>query len=134
MLRKDRSLYFASERPTLNREILNEQRASVKLEYVFDNTLDVVINIKNGTRYKVYTELIKRFNVDVESGVKIGLGDGFMTVGGFDFRHYQRLDKHSILAFRFAGATSFGSEKILFILGGADGEVINVFNNNILKW
>lgn len=131
MLRKDRSLYFASERPTLNREILNEQRASVKLEYVFDNTLDVAINIKNGTRYKVYTELIKRFNVDVESGVKIGLGDGFMTVGGFDFRHYQRLDKHSILAFRFAGATSFGSEKILFILGGADGELINVFNNNI---
>lgn len=131
MLRKDRSLYFASEQPTLNREILNEQRASVKLEYVFDNTLDVSINIKNGTRYKVYAELIKRFNVDVETGVKIGFNEGFMTVAGLDFRHYQRLDKHSILAFRLAGATSFGQEKILFILGGVDGELINIFNNNI---
>jgi hypothetical protein len=131
MLRKDRSAYFASERPTLNREILNEQRASVKLEYVFDNTLDVAINIKNGTRYKVFTELVKRFNVDVDTGVKIGFSDGFMTVAGVDFRHYQRLDKHSILAFRIAGATSFGQDKILFILGGADGELINVFNNTI---
>jgi hypothetical protein len=131
MLRKDRSAYFASERPTLNREILNEQRASVKLEYVFDNTLDVAINIKNGTRYKVFTELVKRFNVDVDTGVKIGFSDGFMTVAGIDFRHYQRLGKHSILAFRFAGATSFGQDKILFILGGADGELINVFNNTI---
>lgn len=131
MLRKDRSLYFASERPTLNRELLNEQRASLKLEYVFDNTLDVAINIKNGTRYKVYTELIKRFNVDVDTGVKIGLADGFMTVAGLDFRHYQRIDKHSVLAVRFAGATSFGAEKILFIMGGVDGELINVFNNTI---
>jgi hypothetical protein len=131
MLRKDRSLYYASEQPTLNREILNEQRASIKLEYVFDNTLDVAINIKNGTRYKVYAEMIKRFNVDVDSGVKIGLSDGFMTVLGLDFRHYQRIDKRSILALRLAGATSFGAEKILFIMGGTDGELINVFNNNI---
>lgn len=131
MLRKDRSLYLASERTTLEQDIFNEQRASLKFEYVFDNTLDVALNIKNGTRYKVYTEVIKRFNVDTDTGVKIGFGDGFMTVIGADFRHYQRIAKYSVLAFRAAASSSFGSEKILFILGGVDNELFNTTNNNI---
>ena len=130
-LRKDRSFYLATERGPYEEEVLREQRAGVKFEYVFDNTLDVQLNIKNGTRYKVYTELVKRFNVDVASGVKIGLGDGFMTVLGVDFRHYQRIDQRSILAFRAAAATSFGQEKLLFNLGSSDGEIFNYSNGTI---
>ena len=54
-----------------------------------------------------------------------------MTVIGFDARHYQRLDKHSILAIRAAGASSFGSEKILYFLGGVDNWLLQSFNNDI---
>ncbi|MEM9991112.1 MAG: BamA/TamA family outer membrane protein, partial [Bacteroidota bacterium] len=49
----------------------------------------------------------------------------------FDFRHYQRLDKRSIFAVRMAGATSFGSERILYQLGGVDQWLFPRFNQNI---
>jgi len=54
-----------------------------------------------------------------------------MTVLGIDARHYQRLDKRSILAMRFAAATSFGSENILYTLGGVDGWLFPSFNTEI---
>ena len=130
-LRRDRAFFLATERQAYEEEVLREQRASIRAEYVFDNTLDVQLNIKNGTRYKVYAEVVKRFNVDATTGVKIGLGDGFMTLMGVDFRHYQRLDGRSILALRAAAATSFGQEKLLFDLGSADGEIFNFSNGTI---
>jgi len=130
-LRKDRSFYLATERKPYEEEVLREQRAGLKLEYVFDNTLDVQLNIKNGTRYKIYSEVVKRFNVDADTGIKLGLSDGFMTIIGMDFRHYQRIDRRSILAFRAAAATSFGQEKLLFDLGSTDGEIFNFSNSTI---
>ena len=54
-----------------------------------------------------------------------------MTILGFDFRHYQRLDKKSIFAVRAAGASSFGSERILFQLGGVNQWLFPAFNQNI---
>ncbi len=130
-LRFDKSFLLATDQNALNTPTLNQQRFGLKLEYVFDNTLDIAINIKNGTRYKFYVEALKRFQIDLLDDVEFGLGDGFMTVVGFDFRHYQRLDKHSILAIRAAGASSFGSEKILYFLGGVDNWLLQSFNNEI---
>ncbi len=54
-----------------------------------------------------------------------------MTVIGLDARHYQLLDRRSILAVRLAAATTFGSEKILYYLGGVDNWIFPKFNNNI---
>ncbi len=130
-LRFDKSFLLATDQNALNTPTFNEQRVGLKLEYVFDNTLDVAINIKHGTRYKVYAEVLKRFQVDFIDNVSLNFADGFMTVIGFDARHYQRLDKHSILAIRAAGASSFGSEKILYFLGGVDNWLIQRFNNDI---
>lgn len=130
-IRRDRSTFLATELPALQQPVLREPRMGIKVEYVFDNTLDAAVNIKNGTRYKLYAEAIKRFNVDVETGLKLSFGEGFMGVLGFDARHYQRLDKRSILAFRAAGATSFGSEKILYFLGGTTNWLFNSFNDDI---
>ncbi len=110
---------------------INNQRVGLALEYVFDNTLDVGINIKNGTRYKFYVEFMKRFQLDFADNVTFGFGEGFMGIVGLDGRHYQRLDKHSILALRLAGATSFGSEKILYTLGGVDNWLLPKTNNEI---
>lgn len=130
-LRRDRTMFLATDINTLNSRILREQRAGLKLEYVFDNTLDVSINIKNGSRYKVFAEVVKKFSLDVSEGFQLDLADGFMTILGLDARHYQRLDRRSILALRVAGATSFGSEKILYFMGAVDNWLFPMFNDDI---
>ena len=119
-LRNDKRIQLATERNSLITPTDNEQRIGMRLEYVFDNTLDVSVNIKNGTRYKVFAEMVKRFDFELIDGFNLSFNEGFMTVVGLDARHYQRLDKHSIFAARVAGATTFGSENILYLLGGVD--------------
>ena len=131
-LRFDKQTQLATDRNTLNTPTAKQQRLGFKLEYVYDNTLDVDINIKHGTRYKFFAEVVKRFEIDLIDGFNFNLNKGFMTVLGADARHYQRLDKHSIFAVRFAAATSFGSERMLFIMGAVDNKILPVrFNDEI---
>ncbi len=131
-VRADRTIQLATDRNTFDIPTLNEQRLGAKLEYVFDNTLDVALNLKNGTRYNIYAEVVKRFELDlIGSNSQFQFADGFMTVLGLDARHYQRLDKRSILAVRAAAATSFGSERNLFFLGGVDNWLFPSTNENI---
>lgn len=130
-IRRDRTMLLATDVQSLNAPVIREQRAGIKLEYVFDNTLDVSLNIKNGSRYKVYAEVVKKFSLDVTEGFQLDLAEGFMTVLGFDARHYQRLDRRSIFAIRAAGATSFGSERNLYFLGAVDNWLFPMFNNDI---
>ncbi len=130
-LRNDRVSDLATDVITLNTPTINQQRIGLRLEYVFDNTLDVSINIKNGTRYKLFAEVVRRFSLSIDDELDFDVGSGFLNVIGIDARHYQRLDKHSILAIRLAGSTSFGQEKILFFLGGTDNWLFNQFNNDI---
>ncbi len=98
----------------------SDQRVGLKLEYVFDNTYDVALNIKNGTRYKFFVEGVKKFDLSLRNGVNLDFNEGAMGIVGLDVRHYQRLGKLPILALRLAGATSFGTEKMLYFLGGVD--------------
>lgn len=130
-LRRDRTMLLATDVQSLNAPVIREQRAGIKLEYVFDNTLDVSLNIKNGTRYKVFGEVVKKFSLDVTEGFQLDLAKGVMTVLGFDARHYQRLDGRSILALRAAGAMSFGSEKNIYFLGAVDNWLFPSFNDDI---
>lgn len=123
-LRLDKRTQLATDANTLNTPTEKQQRLGVQLEYVFDNTLDVDINIKNGTRYKVFVEFSKRFEIDFIDGFDFDLSQGFMTVIGVDARHYLRLGKHSVLAGRFAASTSFGSDRILFLLGAVDNLLV----------
>lgn len=130
-LRQDRFTRLASERNSLNEPADVDQRVGIRLEYVFDNTMPIDMNILNGTRYKFYAEAVKRFDIQFIDGFNFDLGEGFMTIIGFDARHYVPILRHSVLALRAAGATSFGSEKLLYLLGGADNTIIPSFNNNI---
>lgn len=130
-LRMDKTEFLATDRNTLEIPPERTQRIGFKAEFVFDNTLDVSVNIKNGTRYKVFVEMVKAFKVDFANGGTFSFNKGFMTVLGLDFRHYQRVLKHSILAGRLASATSFGKEKILYMLGGTDNWLIPRFDNTI---
>ena len=129
--RMDKRIQLATDATTLNRATIKNQRIGIRGEYVFDNTMNIDLNIKHGTRYKVYAEVVKRLNVDFVDGFEFKANKGLMTIVGLDARHYQRLDKHSILAIRGAGAASFGSEKLLFYLGGVENWLFPRTNNSI---
>ena len=130
-LRFDRTTSLATDANNLTDPSDLGQRLQVRLEYVFDNTLDVALNIKNGTRYKLYGEAMKGFQIDFTDEFQFDINDGFLFVAGMDFRHYQRFLKHSVLATRLAGSASFGDEKIAYFLGGTNGWITPRFNNDI---
>ena len=130
-LRMDQLVQLATDSVTLRVPTTQEQRFGLRLEYVFDNTLDVSINIKNGTRYKIYAEVVKRFNLEFLNDFAFDLNKGYMGLVGFDARHYQRLGRRSVLALRTAGAASFGSENILYYLGGVDNWLFPQFSNKV---
>ena len=88
----------------------------VHMEYVYDNTLLRATNIWNGLRYKFYMD----WNTQLNSGY--GAGPGKYTYNfGFDARHYLQIYRNFIWAVRAAGDFSWGSNKVLYYLGGTDG-------------
>ncbi len=121
----------------LSRSILEDDQSATlqsvggRAEYVFDNTLDVMPNIKNGTRIKFFAEAIKTVEVSLDfQNPKFNLGKGFTGVIGFDARHYEPVFGKSILAFRAAASSSFGSNRFLYYIGGTDnGFAINFTND-----
>lgn len=130
-LREDKVRALSSDAYTLDKPDRAEQRASVRLAAVFDNTVNVDLNLKTGTRAKLYTDVIKRFNFNTQPNWSLKFNKGFMTVIGLDARHYQMIDRRSQIAVRFSGATSFGSEKMLYILGGVDNWIFPSYNEAI---
>ena len=129
-LRQDKYVFLAEDLGTLNTPDDLQQRIGLKAEYVFDNTFDVQPNIKNGTRAKVSVEVVNRLQIQFSPWNFEG-SEGLMTVVGFDLRHYERMLRHSVLALRFAGAKSFGTEKILYYMGGVDNWFSPDYNDNI---
>jgi hypothetical protein len=130
-LRSDRYSSLATDSVTLRTPILKEQRIGARIEWVFDNAIDVDLNIKNGSRAKVWVDWVKRFELDFIENPTFKFNKGFMGVIGFDARHYERVLRHSVLAVRAAGATSFGEQKTLYILGGVDNQLLATFNNDV---
>ena len=130
-LRQDRSIALSTNRSTLEEPDKAEQRIALRLSAVYDNTVDVDLNLRTGTRAKVFVEAVKRFEFNTDPNWSLHFNSGFMTVIGLDARHYQPLDRRSILAVRLAGATTFGSERILYYLGGVDNWLFPSFNNTI---
>ncbi len=84
--------------------------AGIKLEYIFDNTRKLGINLPVGTRYKIFGELYQQVN---------GKFDNLIVLGA-DFRNYTVLHRNLIMANRFAASTSFGSSRLIYYLGGVD--------------
>jgi len=88
----------------------------VHLEYVYDNTLLKATNIWNGLRYKAYMD----WNTQLNSGAGAGPGK-YMYNFGFDARNYLPIYRNFIWAVRAAGDFSWGSNKVVYYLGGTDG-------------
>ena len=129
-LRQDRSFSLSTNDNSLKSTPLTEQRAAIRVSAVFDNTIDIDLNLRTGSRAKIWVEAVKGVNINPEQR-KFDLKNGYMTVIGLDARHYQRLDRRSIFATRLAAGTSFGTERILYFLGGVDQAFFPRFNDRI---
>jgi hypothetical protein len=92
------------------------------LEYVFDITRPISLNINNGFKFKTwvegYNELLNP-NTD-------------FFVLGFDLRNYQKIHRNIVFASRIAASTSLGSQRLLYYLGGVDGYLWANFDPTIL--
>ena len=128
-LRQDKNTIKPTTIEELNTPPDISQRIGLKLEYIFDNSFIYNPNIRNGTRAKIYGEVMKKIGLQLIEDFKFDLGEGYLMAFGVDARHYLPVLKHSILALRVGAGISMGSEKILFYLGGADNEIIPQFND-----
>jgi hypothetical protein len=131
-LRNDRTIALATNIASLEKKTDDAQRMGLKAEWVYDNVRELDINTRTGTRAKFWVEAVKRFDLNLfESGSKFQFNNGFMTVLGLDARHYVSLDGKSIFACRLTAATSFGSERILYYLGGVENWLFPSYDNSV---
>ena len=93
--------------------------ASIKGEYIFDNTKSIATNIYDGMRFKAFGEVYKQLDKKETD----------MFVVGGDFRFYHPIHRNIIIATRFAASSSFGRAKLIYYLGGMDNW-INLSSNN----
>ena len=124
-LRFDKNLILASDTFSLNNIDVNEQRFSLQLEYIFDNTSKIGVNSYTGNRSKVFIRGYNKMNIKLNTPPAFDLSKGIFAVIGFDSRHYFKVLGKSILAFRLSGQTSFGTESNLYFLGGMENWIFS---------
>ncbi|HJV20906.1 MAG TPA: hypothetical protein VJ552_13565 [Sediminibacterium sp.] len=93
-----------------------------RFEYVHDNTLNPTQNIWNGLRYKVFMDVNLPLTDD-----KLYKGKPTLNFG-FDARYYHKIYRNFIWAGRAAADFSWGSQKLIYYLGGVDGWIGPKFN------
>ncbi len=124
-LRLDKNLILASDTISLNNNDVNEQRFSLQLEYIFDNTSKIGVNTYIGNRSKVFIKGYNKMNIKLNTPSAFNLSKGMFAVIGFDSRQYFKVLGKSILAFRLSGQTSFGAESNLYFLGGMENWIFS---------
>lgn len=117
--------YRVDEDLVLQRELVNplipneyDHFAVLRASYVYDNVRNIGLNLRSGLRYKVFTEYYRRLNASPS---------GLHTLG-IDARHYTIVHRNMIWANRFAYGTSFGPEKLIYIMGGVDNAFVPDFD------
>lgn len=130
-LRSDRLTQLISDAQASNVPTETATRAGIRLEYVYDNTVERSLNVRHGTRLKAFGEVYKKFNLNAGQGINLEFSNGAMTIFSLDARHYQPILQKSIFALRLSAATSFGSERIQYFLGGTDNWLLPQYNTDI---
>jgi len=108
--RSDRLSFSAQNQYSLDIPDDYQNRALVRLEYVQDNTISKAVNLREGTRFKLYGDFHYMLNKPNHS----------MYNFGFDLRYYKRVYRQITWCSRVSGAHSGGDDKILYYLGGVD--------------
>jgi WD40-like Beta Propeller Repeat len=112
LIRNDKTTILSTTSETLGKPNDLRLNLGLKVEYVFDNSINKGINLFNGTRFKAW---IERYQQPLRYKERSDF-----NVVGFDFRHYQKIHRDLIAAFRFGGSSSFGYYKLIHYLGGVD--------------
>ncbi len=124
--RNDKIVYKAKDDFTLNLPNVSDNWLFLRAEYVFDNCMEVMTNIRYGTRFKVFAEIHKEFPTknkvlfDKMDFPVVQFNNKYLGVIGFDLRHYQKIYKQIIWANRLAFSASYGNSKLIYYLGGLD--------------
>jgi hypothetical protein len=92
------------------------------LEYVFDVTRPISLNINNGFKFKTWVEAYNEL---------LNPNTDFFVLG-LDLRNYQKIHRNIVFASRIAASTSLGSQRLLYYLGGVDGYLWANFDPTIL--
>jgi len=121
--RTDRIVTLSTDITALQVPTVNNYWGSLKLEYVFDNTLNKGLNLWNGLRYKLFAEAFRQ----------IDKKETWLGVAGIDVRHYLKIHRQLILASRFAASTSLGDQKLIYYLGSQDNALVptDIFDESI---
>lgn len=122
-VRYDRTRYLAQDQYSIKIPSTKQYWAVSKAEYVYDNTINPMLNIWKGTRAKIFAEYQYKLN----DGAK-----GFFNFG-YDARNYITIYKNVIFASRLAGGHSLGKAKVLYYLGGVDNPIIPKFDYNTVR-
>ncbi|MDD4372304.1 MAG: hypothetical protein PHG67_00145 [Bacteroidales bacterium] len=118
--RNDQKVYLATDQVNLTRSTEYQNWGGLRSELVYDNAKQIGMNLHTGMRGKLFAEYLQLIE---------GNASNFVVLG-FDWRHYLRLHRNFIWANRMAGSTSFGTDKLIYYMGGVDNWLIPSFNRN----
>jgi len=121
LARNDRTIYKSTSDANLQRPNDFQWTGGLKLEYVFDNTLPLGLNLFRGTRMKIFAEYYQDADREAKN----------LFVVGLDVRNYIKIHRELIWANRLAASTSFGNQKLAYFLGGVDQWIAPQYNNEI---
>ena len=121
LYRNDRYMPLSNADLPLISKPVYENLGGLRVEYIFDNTRKVMLNIMNGFRFKAWTEYWQY----------TGNRQRDLFTSGFDARHYQKVHRQVTWCNRLAGGNSLGSDRLIFYLGGVDNWLNPTFNNNV---
>ena len=119
--RNDKTVIKSNTDRNLREPDVYKWLGGVKGEFIFDNTISNGINLYRGTRMKVFGEYYQ--NIDKEAGN--------LAVVGVDVRNYLKVHREIIWANRFAASTNFGTDKLVYYMGGVDDWIGSRFNNQM---
>jgi hypothetical protein len=135
--RNERYVFLSTDQTSINIPVYSENWLFYRGEYVSDRTLKLGLNIQEGLKFKFFGEIHKDFTMKdktIGDNVNIKLpsfSKNYLGVYGFDIRYYFKVHKEIIWANRFAYGGSFGTQKLIYYLGGVDSWIMPKFNNDI---
>lgn len=110
--RFDENIRLATDFNQLGQSIEYTDFAIARAAYIYDNTRKIGLNLFAGLRYKAFAEYYRNLRTS-PSG---------LYTAGVDARHYLIIHRNFIWANRLAVGTSFGPEKLIYIMGGVDND------------
>lgn len=124
-LRNDKAVALSTDRSSLEAPNQVTNWAGLKLEYIFDNSINKGRNLFNGIRAKIFAEHYRELSTDSSSAYKNVIKKNTdITILGIDARFYQKIHRELIWANRISASTSLGSRKLIYYLGSVDNWVL----------